>query len=62
MTPRGKMRGTEMKGVKHHGIWVPREPVCKAGEASPEVGWRIRPSPLSLFKWLELGMCKGQRP
>lgn len=44
VTPRGKMRGTEAAGVGRHGIWVPGEPVCKAGEASPEERWRIRPS------------------
>lgn len=46
VTPRGKMRGTEAVRVGRHGIWVPREPVCKAGEASPEEWWRTRLSPI----------------
>lgn len=57
VTPRGKARSTEAAGVGRHGIWVPGEPVCKAGEASPEEERRTRSFPKSLFKRLEPGVC-----
>lgn len=53
------MRRTEPAGVERHRIWVPREPVCKAGEGSPE-DRGTRPSPISLVKRLKLGACRGQ--
>lgn len=56
VTPRGKARSTEAAGVGRHGILVPREPVCKAGEASPEEKRKTRPFPKSLFKRLETGV------
>lgn len=58
-TPRG---GDEMPRVGHQGLRVPGEPVCKAGEASPEEGGRTRPFPISPFKEVALRMWRGQRP
>lgn len=60
VTTRGKMRGTEVAGMEHQGIWVPGEPVRKAGEASLEEEWGTRPSPISLFKRLRLGCVEAR--
>lgn len=49
-----------MARVGHHGIWVPGEPVCKAGKASSEEGWRTRPSPYRCSRGWRWGCAQAR--